>query len=189
MTREDDLRQGSGRLEAAFFTGADARLLDELRRTTEEQQRREMLRQVVKIQDEAFLARLDTLGVRPETALAVTLIPLVFVAWADGAIDERERKAVLEAARERGVAAERIAGRLLSSWLTRKPDPRLLSIWKTYVRRLWGCFTADERLQMRQNLLRSAREVAEAAGGFLGLTSRLSPEERRVLEEIEKILD
>jgi len=189
MTQEDDLKRDSGRLEAAFFAGADAGLLEELRRTSEEQQRLQMLREVVKIQDQAFLSRLDTLGVRPETALAVTLIPLVFVAWADGALDDRERKAILEAARQRGVAAERIAQQLLANWLAKKPDPRLFLIWKTYVSRLWGCFTAEERWQMRQNLLRSAREVAEAAGGFLGLTSGLSSEERRVLEEIEKLLD
>jgi len=189
MTRDDDLKDDSGRLEAAFFVGTNTGLLDELRRKAEAGQRLEMLREVVKIQDEAFLNRLDTLGVRPQTALAVTLIPLVFVAWADGNLDERERNAVLEAAKQRGVAAEGIARQLLSTWLAKKPDPRLLSIWKSYVRRLWGCFTADERWEMRQNLLGSARGVAEAAGGFLGLTSKMSPEERRVLEEIEKLLD
>jgi tellurite resistance protein len=189
MTREDDLKRDSVRLEAAFFVGVDGKLLEELRKTSEQQQRLQELRDVVRVKDPAFLSRLDTLGVRPETALAVTLIPLVFVAWADGALDERERGAVLDAAKARGVAAERIAQQLLSSWLAKPPDPRLFLIWKTYVRRLWGCFTADERWQMRQNLLRSAREVAEAAGGFLGIASGLSAEERRVLEGIEKLLD
>jgi hypothetical protein len=31
--------------------------------------------------------------------------------------------------------------------------------------------------------------VAEAAGGFLGLTSRISPAERAVLDEIESSLE
>jgi tellurite resistance protein len=189
MTRETDLKKDAARLVEAFFAGENAGLLEELRRKTEEDERRKMLREVVKIQDEAFLSRLVALGLSPETALAIALIPLVFVAWADGRLDDREREAILEAARERGVTAGRIGRQLLKDGLARKPDPRLLSFWKTYVGRLWGCFTADERWQMRRNVLQSAREVAEAAGGILGLTSKISAEERRVLEDLEKMLD
>lgn len=189
MTREADLEKDAGRLEEAFFAGENAGLLDELRKKTEAGDRLQMLREVVKIRDDAFLNRLVALGLGPETALAVTLIPLVFVAWADGKLDDREREAVLEAARERGVTADRIARQLLKDSLAHKPDPRLLSLWKAYVSRLWGCFTADERWRMRSNLLRAAREVAESAGGILGLTSKISAEERRVLGDLEKFLD
>ena len=189
MTQEDDLREDSGRLEQAFFAGENADLLHELRVRTDEERRRELLREVVAIQDQKFLDRLDTLGVRPETALAVAIVPLIFVAWADGELDERERKALLDALQHRGVAPGEIPHRLLSNGLERKPDPRLLSAWKAYVRRLWGCFTVDERWQMRQNLLRSAREVAQASGGFLGLTSKISEAEQKILQEIEEVLD
>lgn len=189
MSQAADLRNDAARLEAAFYAGDSAGLLDELRRTTDEGARRAMLREVVKIKDERFLSRLVALGITPETALAVALIPLVFVAWADGKLEDREREAILKAAAERGVAADRIAQKLLKSALSRPPDPRLLTLWKSYVARLWGCFTADESWQMRSNVLRSAREVAESAGGFLGLTSKISPEERRVIEDLEKLLD
>ena len=189
MTREDDLKKDATRLVDAFFVGKNAELLDELRQKTEEAERRKLLREVVKIKDEAFLNRLVALGFSPEAALAITLIPLVHVAWADGKLDDRERAAILESARERGVTADRIGRQLLQDGLARKPDPKLISIWKAYVGRLWGCFTADERWQMRRNVIQSAREVAEAAGGILGLTSKISAEERRVLEELEKFLD
>jgi tellurite resistance protein len=189
MTREEDLKKDGKRLVESFFALENAALLDELRVKTEAYERKKMLREVVKIQDEPFLKRLDALGVGPETALAVTLIPLVFVAWADGKLDDREREAVLQAASERGATADRIGRQLLRDALARQPDPRLFAVWKTYVGRLWGCFTADERWQMRGNVLRAAREVAEAAGGILGLTSRISAEERRVLEDFEKLLD
>jgi hypothetical protein len=189
MAQDHDLREDSGRLEAAFFAGENAELLRQLRLRTDDERLREQLREVVKIKHERFLDRLVALGVRPETALALTLIPLLFVAWADGRLDERERKALLDAAEQRGVAAAPIARQLLANGLARQPDPRLFSTWKSYVKRLWGYFTADERWQMRQNLLRSTREVAEAAGGFLGLTSKISEEERKILQEIEALLD
>jgi hypothetical protein len=189
MTRETDLKKDATRLEEAFFTGENAGLLEELRRKTEADERRRMLREVVKIRDEAFLNRLVGLGVSPQTALSLALTPLLFVAWADGKLDDREREAILKAARERGVAADRLGRKLLKDGLAHKPDPQLLSSWKAYVGRLWGCFTPDEAWKMRSNLLGSAREVAEAAGGILGLTSKISAEERRVLEDLEKILD
>jgi tellurite resistance protein len=184
----DAFEKESRTLERAFYAGANAPLLAELRVRSEAEQERERLGDVVGIKDESFLRRLATLGVRPEAAVAVTLVPLVLVAWADGSLDERERSAILDAARERGMAAQRIAAELLRNSLSQAPDPKLFATWTAYVRRLWGRFPEGERWQMRENLLRSAREVAEAAGGFLGLAA-ISAGERRVLAELEAVLD
>ena len=186
---EDALEKDAERLQRTFFSGANAPLLQELRARSEADHGRERLREVVGIKDEKFLNRLLALGVRPEGVVALVLVPLILVAWADGTLDDRERAAILEAARERGVAAERIAGELLKNGLARPPDPKLLETWSATVRRLWGRFTADERWEMRTNLLKSAREVAEATGGFLGLTSKVAEGERRVLAQLEAVLD
>jgi hypothetical protein len=53
---------------------------------------------------------------------------------------------------------------------------------------VWNRFTSAEQWQMRQNLLGSAREVAEAAGGILGLLS-ISAGEKAVLQDLESVLD
>jgi tellurite resistance protein len=174
-------------LEEAFFAKENARLLEQMRAKTETEERREMLRRVVRIQDEAFLDRLILLGIGPETAMALRLIPLVSVAWADGKMDDREREAILSAAREQGLAAEETARQVLKGWLDEKPDPRLLSLWKEYVGHIWNHFTDDEQLQMRQTLLTTAEEVANAAGGFLGL-SKISAAEKEVIEDLQKAL-
>jgi len=189
MAIQDDLERESARLESVFFAGESASLLEELRRDADEDRLRDVLRGVVKIKDEAFIGRLVALGIRPATALALALVPLVLVAWADGALDDREREAILRAAKERGLTSGDMARRLLQSSLSRQPDARLFPLWTAYVRTLWGCFTPDERWTMRQNALRSTREVAEAAGGFLGLTSKVSDAERRVLDEMDRLLD
>ena len=176
-------------LENAFFVRENAKLLDQLRREAEHESLRESLSEVVRIKDQAFLDRLITLGITPATVLALQLIPLVFVAWADGKLDDKEREAVFRAARKSSGVAEHAAHVLLDDWLGRAPDPRLLDLWTQYVRHLWARFTPDEQWQMRSNLLQSAREVAEASGGLFGLTSRVSAEERKVLERFEHILD
>ena len=182
-----DYKSGAVNLEDAFFAKENARLLEEMRAKTEKEERRDMLRQVVRIKDEAFLDRLIAMGIGPETAMALRLIPLVFVAWADGEMDSRERDAILTAAREQGLAAEDMTRQVLKDWLEHKPDARLLSLWKQYVGHIWGRFTDDEQIQMRQNLLKAAEDVANSAGGFLGL-SKISAAEREIIEDLQKVV-
>ena len=73
-------------LEEAFFADENARLLEELRKKTEHEDRREALRRVVNIEDEKFLDRLIAMGIGPEQAMALRLIPLIFVCVVLGGI-------------------------------------------------------------------------------------------------------
>ncbi len=182
-----DRTQEGINLEDAFFAEESARLLEKMRKQAEHAQRRDLLRRVVAIDDDAFLDRLIAIGIGPERAMVLRLTPLVFVAWADGGIDDREREAILRAAAAQGIAAEDTAREVLGDWLTRRPDSRILVMWKEYVRHIWERFTPDEQLQMRHNLLDATREIAQAAGGFLGLKS-ISTAERKLLEELESVV-
>ncbi len=171
-------------LEDAFFTKENARLLEQLK----EKQKREALREVVQIKDETFLDRLIELGIGPETVLALTLVPLIAVAWADGTLDGRERDAIIKAAEQKGVSPETAGHQLLETWLSRRPERELFDSWKQYVRGIWETFTDEERQRMRERTLDWALAVAEASGGFLGMISKVSPAERVVIKELEKVL-
>jgi len=171
-------------LEDAFFTKENARLLEQL----QEKQKREALREMVKVEDETFLDRLIELGIGPETVLALTLVPLIAVAWADGTLDGRERDAIIKAAEEKGVSPETAGHQLLETWLSRRPERELFDSWKQYVRGIWETFTDEERQRMRERTLDWALAVAEASGGFLGVISKVSPSERVVIKELENVL-
>ena len=171
-------------LEEAFFTKENARLLEQLR----ERKKREALREVVQIKDDAFLDRLIELGINPETVLALTLVPLTTVAWADGKLEDRERDAVIKAAVEKGISTGTPGHQLLETWLSQRPDKELFESWKRYVGGIWETFTEEERRQMRKSTLDLALAVAESAGGFLGLTSKVSGSERAVIKELENVL-
>ena len=73
---------------------------------------------------------------------------------------------------------------MLGDWLERKPDPRILEMWKEFIGKIWGRFTPEEQERMRDRLLTGTREVARAAGGFLGLKS-ISAAEQKVLDDLE----
>ncbi|HEY6507232.1 MAG TPA: hypothetical protein VIY56_04415, partial [Vicinamibacterales bacterium] len=99
----DGLSSVGKSLEEAFFAKENARLLEQLRAKAKQDERRKALRDVIQIQDEGLVDHLLELGLGPETILAVTLIPLAMVAWADGAIEPKEREAIQRAAAEKGV--------------------------------------------------------------------------------------
>lgn len=171
-------------LEESFFTKENARLLEQLR----ERKKREALREVVQIYDDAFLDRLIELDIGPESVLALTLVPLTAVAWADGILEDRERDAVMKAAEKKGVSPGTTGHQLLETWLSRRPGEELFETWKNYVRGIWETFTDEERRRMRETTLDWAVAVAESAGGFLGLTSKMSASERAVIEDLENVL-
>ena len=118
-------------LEDAFFAKEDARLLAQLRAKVTRDERRKALRDVIMVQDEGLVDHLLDLGINPETVLAVTLIPLAMVAWADGSIEPKEREAIQRSAAEKGIAPGSVAEKVLNTWLTDPLGADLVDTWKT----------------------------------------------------------
>ena len=177
------------KMEETFFAEKNARLLKRLREKDQREEQRASLRETVPNADDAFLDRLLDLGVLPETVLALTLIPLTAVAWADGSVDAQEREAILQAAEDQGVKAGTPSRELLENWLEHQPDAGVVEAWKRYVETIWAAFDDADREQMHKRTIGMARHVAEASGGFLGLTSKISSVERDVLADLESAFD
>jgi len=174
-------------LEDAFFARENAALLEAMRKKAAHKERRDALHQVMPNADEALLDRLLELGVSAQTVLAMMLLPLARVAWADGVIDAREREAILKAAEQRDIRPGSASHQLLQSWLDHKPADSIVAAWKTYVAGMWTQLKPHERDEMRERLLLLARGVAEVAGGFLGMGT-ISAQEQAVLNDIAATL-
>ncbi len=187
MKDEHVLKKQAKDLEETFFAKENERLLRELRQKAKTDEKRKALSAVVKAKDPKIIDHLLELGVGPESILAVGLVPLAAVSWADGRLDDKERKAILKAASERGVEPGSANYTMLEVWLKEKPGQKLMDAWKKYTRGIWEQLTKEEQVLMRVNLVGRAREVAEAAGGFLGISS-ISAQEEAVLKELEKVL-
>ena len=184
----DNLVHSARSLENAFFDKENTRLLKEMRERARTQERRAAMREVVRVDDEALIDHLIALGLEPQTVLALQLVPLAAIAWADGKMEPRERDAVLQAAAAHGVAPDSIAREMLDKWLANRPGADLVDAWKRHMRALWPQLSPKERADIRASALDRARSVAEAAGGFLGLTSKISAQEQAVVDELSKTL-
>jgi uncharacterized membrane protein YebE (DUF533 family) len=56
------------------------------------------------------LNKLSALGIPSDTLLSLGLVPLVAIAWADGALDDRERSAIIANLGAAGIPADSPAG-------------------------------------------------------------------------------
>lgn len=128
-----------------------------------------------------MLTTLVALHLHPRTLAALATIPLVEVAWADGTIDDKERKAPLDAAKK----SDGVDAPLLGQWLAKKPEAKLLEAWKVYARGLAEELGAAEFATLRADVLGRARSIAEASCGLLGLGSTASAKEAAVLKTLE----
>jgi hypothetical protein len=173
-------------LEEEFFAKHNQQLLRQLRETTAAKAKHDALAAASGITDVAVLAQLAAVDLSSETVAALSLVPLVEVAWADGRLDDKERSALLAAAEHAGLSKDSASYQLLEEWLRQRPSPKLLAAWKAYVAALARMLDVQATQALKQDLLGRAREVAEAAGGFLGLGKRVSSAEQAVLTELEQ---
>ena len=188
MSTNQPLEDRRKALEESFFQKENAKLLDDLRAKKEHAAEREALAIQTKISDETILDHLTDVGIRAQTSLAVLLVPLVEVAWADREMDSSERDAILKAAAEHGMDANTEAGQLLESWLARRPHPKLRAAWAAYMESALAELNEPAREALRKGILDQARSVAHSTGGFLGFGTQVSEAEERVLDELTQAL-
>jgi tellurite resistance protein len=175
-------------LEEEYFRKQDADLTAKLRAVFERKVDRDELRQATGIRSDDVIDRLLAIHAKGEMLLAFRLYPLVEMAWADGSVATREAKAVVNAATKLGVAPESAALHAIEEWIGKGPTDDGRSAWYMYANELRQVLSPAELDKFREDLLAGATSVAEASGGFLGIASPISPQERQVLARIAKAL-
>lgn len=138
------------------------------------------------INDEDLLKRLFDFGIRSENLAAVSLMPLVHVAWADGELDDKEKKGILDRVVSQGVYVGSEAYQLLDSWLSKKPDATFFATWRDYIRARKQQLNADALKTLEKESVGMAEKIAAASGGFLKIGA-VSEEEKKAMEELKSV--
>lgn len=186
MSSDDIFGDRRKALEEEFFRKENEKLLQRLRERRAREEAIQALAEASGFEEHEILEALHDAGIAVETFAALSLVPLVLVAWADGEIQESECEAILRAAAAEGLAPGCAARGLLEGWLAEPPPRALEEAWEAYVRSLVERLEEQEAARLAERVLGRARRVAEAAGGFLGLTLKVSSEEQAVLERLER---
>lgn len=175
-------------IEDAFFLQQDKILMEKYRQMQAMKETKESLMAVSGITDDAVLQKLVELNVRPDVLASLALIPLIEVAWADGFVDEKEKAAILKADAQL-FASDSPDLAMIEQWLERKPGKNLLEAWRQYTIGLCQQLTDQQKQALRDQVVGHARQVAQAAGGFLGLGNKISDAEQKVLNDLEKAFE
>lgn len=136
---------------------------------------------------DALIRELNYLGIDETTFAVLALLPLVQVAWADGAVQEQERELILHLADQQWNLTPD-ARHLLEGWLLHPPTPDYLERGR---QALIALAEQDPNFNLEagslEDVVELAQRVARAAGGVFGFRS-VDAAEAEVLEEIAGML-
>jgi hypothetical protein len=180
----DFLGKRNRSLEDMFFYEQDRRIIEQRKKLQQLKETKDNLAKVSGIQDDDLLEKLVALDIRPETIATLIGIPLIEVAWADGKMDEKERRMLFEYAEKSGLRKKGMDPKVMSVWLKKRPDPALLDAWIKYMQTLCKQLSDAERKSLRDELMKDAQSIAKAAGGILGYNA-ISAAEEDMLKKLE----
>ena len=184
IVSEVTLEERGRALENQFFEKENKEKLAAMKHKLDTQRSKDELRKASGMTDDTVLDRLVTLGLRANTIAALSLVPLIQVAWADGSIQDNERTAILEGAHGKGLEQGTDGYELLQAWLKNRPGEDLFTAWEGYIKALAAQLNDEQNRLLRNQIVGFAKMVAAAAGGILGF-GKVSATEEKVLGRIE----
>ena len=174
--------------EEAYFRKKDAEMVEKLRQVFQARHDREELRRITGITSDEVLDRMMAVEAKGQMLTAFKLLPLVEIAWADGTCDKREAEAVIAAAIKHGIPADSVALQRIKEWLDRGPNPEARKAWYMYAQELKKVLTPAELKTFRDDLVHTARQIAELSGGILWTFFTVSHNEKVVLKKMTDAL-
>lgn len=142
--------------------------------------------------DKNIIGQLNAMGMDEESFRVVALLPLIQVAWADEAVQPKERELILKIAGENRMLEGDEARRVLEGWLSNPPTEeylekgRRLLVELAHRQRGVGAELPAETLDA---VLNFCEDVAAAAGGLFGLAWKVDARERSAIKEIADALE
>ena len=174
-------------LKNHFFDIYEESLQEMIRADIETCARKGALKAVSGVSYNAALDVLVKLDIDYETLVALALVPVAAVAWADGPyISSEDRQDILAAAEEAGLDRNSAGYQMLSRWLVRQPDREMIAVWKKAIASLVAPLGQDARYALQHDFLGRARDIAQLTGSFFGIGGHISQDEQRVLDELEQ---
>jgi hypothetical protein len=181
---EVTLEERGRALENQFYEKEDQEKIAAMKHKGELNDSKDALRKASGMSDDAVLDQLVALGLRANTIAALSLVPLIQVAWADGEIQDNERTAILQGAHGKGLEEGTEGYALLQTWLKKQPTDELFTAWEAYIKSLAAQLNDEQNRLLKNQIVGFAKLVATSAGGILGF-GKVSSAEDKVLHRIE----
>ena len=169
--------------EDEYFLRAEAELLEKVRARVAKEAERRALGEYHGVEDEELLKTFEEAGYDRDTVQILHLVPILQVAWVDGEISKGEREEILKIAAARNVVEGTPVHAKLLTWLETPPPPQFFERTMEIISRLLELFPEEKRASLQSDVLSASLAVASASGGFLGFGSKVSADEKYLLEK------
>jgi len=184
-----DLLEERGRaLEETFFYLAENTLLEKIKKEEADTDLREHLKMITGIEGQSSLDNLISLNITTSSVMALTYIPFIAVAWADGAIEDFEKAIILNKAKAELGHNSLETIELLNNWLTERPSDLLLNVWKEYVWAFKKNHTSAEYTAFTREVIHFSHDIASIAGGIFGIGYE-SKSEKDLITSFENLFE
>lgn len=124
----------------------------------------------------SVIDRISALGFTGDKLKIFDLLPLIHVAWADGSVNHKERTAILDVVRARGIAPSTEAWVTVESLLEQRPS-------QTFLDQSLAILKDSIGGSRSANIVDLCVQVAGAAGGFLNIGT-INDEEKQLIARI-----
>ena len=186
---EDSRNDISGKREDECFWRQQKQQSEDVHRAAMHETTTTGLMEVWCIRDREIVRELVNVGFNRERSRLLYIVPLILVAWSDGAVTRREHDRVLEVARLHGITTDTAAHERLLGWLADRPPDRFFAICLRGIRSILQRQPPPKAEALRRDLISHCTRVAAASGGTFGVASRICWEEELVLKYLEKEFD
>lgn len=120
--------------------------------------------------DRASARALASFGVEPVSALLVTWIPAVELAWIGG-LTQAERRRLIGLVHGRHANLPDRAERLLDDWLARRPNSALFRVGRRVLQAQLAALPPAERPALIARVIGPCADLARVSGGLLGFAA------------------
>lgn len=183
MLTELDKQIRGKALEEAFFFRMDQELIAALGSKLIREEKLKAFENATGIRDKKRLESLLNAGFELSTITAFIWVPLVFVAWADGNLDELEKNAVLNVLSGKGISKQTALMMIQHDWFRRSPNDDLWKTWEDFAKASMESLNPTLRHELIDEIVGLCHVVAHASGGFLGV-GNISPTETEVIDRV-----
>ncbi len=184
MSVKDEFPQSSRSKEDEHFRRRDSEWIKKMQKQSELEVERRQMGEAIGVIDPKILQDLQELGYTWDTVNLLYLAPLVYMAWIEGHITQREHKRILEAAQLRGIEEGSLAYSRLTEWLTERPPKEFFERTLSVIRDLLKVMSVEQGHALKEDRVSCCTYIAAASGGLLGLGQTISDTEHALLKHI-----
>jgi hypothetical protein len=174
-------------LEEEYFRKQDRELIERMRKEAETAAAKKALGERTGLTDPQLVSDLEALGFTADTVSLLPVMPVIQVAWAESGVSTKERKLVVDFARQRGIAEGSAADAQLQEWLNTRPSNEVFDKATRLIRAMLAAGAETTHDLNPDDLVAYCERIAHASGGVFGFGS-VSAEEKQALARIAQAL-